>query len=181
METRTLFGVARHRFIALVSGLALLLASTTASAQETRDSAATDANKRLRIGLGPEVIVPSDSGPLGGGVVLDGRYGFKAGPTVLAPGGRLDGYILSNRLIGIAMPTFRLTLPIGPLAPYAVGGIGGGWLSNRSESGLALLGGGGLMVHFGRIIAIGVELTYQRITGTEFEGVAIGPSIQFGG
>jgi hypothetical protein len=118
---------------------------------------------------------------MGGGVVFDGRYGFRAGPTVLAPGGRLAGYIISSRFVGTAMPTFRVTLPVGPLAPYVVGGIGAGGLSNPSESGLALLGGGGLMIHFGRIVAVGAELTYQRITGTEFESLGIGPSLQFGG
>ncbi|MBX3260037.1 MAG: hypothetical protein KIS78_35515 [Labilithrix sp.] len=139
------------------------------------------ANKGLRIGFGPELLLPMDNGPMGGGVVLDGRYGLRAGPTVLAPGGRLGGYVISSRFVGTAMPTFRVTLPIGPLAPYAVGGVGIGGLSNPSETGLAYLGGGGLMIHFGRILAIGAEVTYQRITGTELEVLAIGPSLQFGG
>jgi hypothetical protein len=164
-----------------VAGLTMLLAPSTVSAQEEPDSAAMDANKGLRFGFGPELLLPSDGGPPGGGLVLDGRYGFKAGPTVLAPGGRLGGYIISSRFIGTAMPTFRITLPIGPLAPYVVGGLGGGWLSNSSESGLAVLAGGGLMLHFGRVIAIGAEMTYQRITGTEFEVLGIGPSLHIGG
>ncbi len=32
-----------------------------------------------------------------------------------------------------------------------------------------VLAGGGLMIHFGRILALGAEVTYQRITGTDFQ------------
>lgn len=140
------------------------------------------ANRGLRIGIGPSLLLPQrDGGPVGGGLVLDGRYGIKAGPTVLAPGARLSGYLQSARFTGIAMPTFRVTLPAGPLAPFLVGGVGGGWISNPSDSGVALMGGGGLMIHFGRILAIGAEATYQRITTTDFETLVIGPAISFGG
>lgn len=166
---------------ALTVATATVLTTSEASADEEGDSAAMAANKGLRIGIGPELLVPTDDGPMGGGLILDGRYGIKAGPTVLAPGGRLAGYIISSRFIGTAMPTFRVTLPVGPLAPFLVGGIGVGGLSNPGESGLALLGGGGLMIHLGRIVAIGAEVTYQRITGTEFQTLGIGPAIHFGG
>lgn len=165
----------------VVAALVVTLASRQAAAQEERDSAAMSANRGLRFGFGPTLLLPSDGGPPGGGLVLDGRYGIKAGPTVLAPGGRLGGYVISERFIGTAMPTFRVTLPVGPLAPYVVGGVGGGWLSNESDSGVAWLGGGGLMIHFGRVFAIGAEVTYETITGTEFESLGIGPSIHIGG
>ncbi len=153
-----------------------------ARAQEERDTAAMSANRGFRLGLGPVLLLPSrDNGPYGGGLTLDGRYGIKAGPTVLAPGGRLSGYGISGRFIGTAMPTFRVTVPIGPLAPYIVGGLGPGWISNPSEGGLAILGGGGLMIHVGRVLSLGIEATYQTITGTEFNSVALGPSIGIGG
>lgn len=167
--------------LSFATAAVLVTAPALASAQEASDSTAMRANRGLRFGLGPQILLPSDGGPLGGGLVLEGRYGIKAGPTVLAPGGRLGGYIISSRLIGTAMPTFRVTLPIGPLAPYVVGGVGGGWLSNRAESGVAWLGGGGLMIHFGRILAIGAEATYETITGTDFKVLGIGPSIHLGG
>jgi hypothetical protein len=175
-----------NRF-SLVSALALslctLVATTRdASAQEEHDSAAMSANRGLNIGIGPTILFPNrDNGPYGGGLTLDGRYGIKAGPTVLAPGGRLSGYLLSERFIGLAMPTFRITVPVGPLAPYLLGGVGGGWISNPSDGGVALLGGGGLMIHFGRILAIGAEASYQTITGTDFHGLTIGPAISIGG
>lgn len=177
--------MSRSRFV--LTALALSAATLTsfvpssASADDEGDSAAMSANRGLKIGVGPVLLVPSDGGPLGGGLILDGRYGIKAGPTVLAPGGRLSGYLISSRFIGTAMPTFRVTLPVGPLAPFVVGGLGYGGLTNPGESGLAILAGGGLMIHFGRILAIGLEATYQRITGTEFESVGLGPAISFGG
>jgi hypothetical protein len=176
-----------RRTVRLVFEVSLVVAALVATtrdawAQEESDSTAMSANRGFKLGLGPTILLPSrDGGPYGGGLTLDGRYGIKAGPTVLAPGGRLAGYLLSSRFIGTAMPTFRITVPVGPLAPYILGGVGGGWISNSSEGGVALLGGGGLMIHFGRIFAIGAEASYQTITGTEFQSVAIGPAISFGG
>ena len=37
------------------------------------------------------------------------------------------------------------------------------------------------MIHFGRFFAIGAEASYQTITSTGFQAVAIGPAIAFGG
>lgn len=160
----------------------LLLVPSIAKAQEGGESAAMAANRGLKIGIGPTILFPiRQNGPYGGGLDLEGRYGIKAGPTVLAPGVLLGGYLISGRFIGLAMPTFRVTLPVGPFAPYVLGGLGGGWISNPSESGLAFLAGGGMMIHFGRVFAIGAELSYRSITGTAFGGWALGPAISFGG
>jgi hypothetical protein len=112
--------------------------------------------------------------------MFDLRYGIGADPVIIAPGGRLTGYFIPRRFVGIAMPTARVTFPLGPLAPFVLGGVGGGWISNPSEGGVALLGGGGLMIHFGRVLAIGAEATYQTVTSTELHGWAIGPSIAIG-
>lgn len=169
---------ALRALLALAAPAVLLLASTEARA----DSAAVDANTGFNIGIGPVVLVPTeDGGDWGGGLDLDLRYGIEAGPTILAPGARGAGYYQSEAFIGIAMPTFRVTLPVGPLAPYVLGGVGyGGITGDAGESGLALMGGGGLMIHFGRVLGIGAEATYQAIVGTEFHGLAVGPSIMIG-
>ena len=173
----------RPMLVLLVTAAAVVGVSRNASAQEQREeSAAMSANRGFKLGLGPTLLLPMrEGGPYGGGLNIEGRYGIKAGPTAIAPGGLLAGYLISSRFIGLAMPTLRVTLPVGPFAPYAVGGVGGGWISNASEGGVALLGGGGLMIHFGRVFAIGAEATYQTITGTEFGGVALGPAFSFGG
>lgn len=177
-----------HRRFRLLLPLAVLAVFTLAAPriahaeEDEGDSAAMAANRGFKLGIGPIILFPMrDNGPFGGGLIVDGRYGIKAGPTVLAPGARLSGYLISGRFIGTAMPTFRVTLPVGPLAPFVLGGVGPGFISNDSEAGVALLGGGGLMIHFGRFFAIGAEATYQVITGTEFRSLAIGPAISFGG
>lgn len=167
--------------ISVITSL-FVFAPRDANAEEEGDSAAMSANRGLKIGLSPNLLLPMRAnGPYGGGLDLEGRYGIKAGPTVLAPGGLLGGYLISSRFIGLAMPTFRVTVPVGPFAPYVLGGIGGGWIGSPSEGGLAYLGGGGMMIHFGRIFALGAEITYRKITNTEFGGWAFGPALSFGG
>lgn len=180
-----------HRTRALLTtSLALIactLAPRAARAEEQRpegetESAAMAANRGLHIGLGPALLFPSrPDGPYGGGLDIEGRYGIKVGSTVLAPGGLAGGYFISGRVVALAMPTLRLTVPIGPFAPYGLGGAGVGGLTNPNDGGLALMGGGGLMVHFGRVVAVGLEVTYRTIVNTEYGGVVAGPMIAFGG
>lgn len=139
------------------------------------------ANRGFNMGLTPTLLLPMRrGGPFGGGLGIDARYGIKAGALVLAPGGLLAGYNISRRFIGVPMGTFRITAPIGPFAPYALGGVGYGWISNPSEAGLAYLVGGGMMLHFGRWFAIGLQATYQAITTTDFRGLALGPLFSIG-
>jgi len=174
--------ILRVGLAAAIGAAAFVLDVSTAQAQETADGAARSANRGFHLQLAPGILLPQrDDGPYGGGLALDARYGIQAGPLVLAPGGRVAGYLISSRGIAIAMPTFRVTVPVGPLAPYLVGGIGAGWLTNDSEAGLAWRGGGGLMIHLGRVFAIGAEITYQEVTGTDFRGLHVGPMIAFGG
>lgn len=170
------------RSLALLGSFALASAATLTAplAQAEGDSAAWRANTGLITGLGLALLVPEE-GSIGGGLELGARYGIPAGPVVLAPGGLLGGYYLQERFIGVLMPTFRVTLPLGPLAPFGQGGVGGGTITNPGEGGLAWLAGGGLMIHFGGILAIGAEINYQGISGTGYKALSIGPSIVIGG
>jgi hypothetical protein len=164
----------------LLAVVALVATPRVAAAQEQATSVAAQQNRGLKVGLEPTLVLPLRSnGPWGGGLSVDGRYGIPVGRTVIAPGGRISGYLISERAIGIAMPTARVTVPVGPLAPYLVGGVGVGVVTNDSEAGAALLGGGGMMIHVGRGVAFGAEATYQTITGTEFNTVTISPTIMF--
>lgn len=140
-----------------------------------------EANKGFQLSIAPTFLLPVNDRPWGGGVSLEARYGIKAGPTVFAPGLRGSGYVFSERFVGIPMGTVRWTIPAGPVAPFIVGGLGAGFLLNPADSGPALLGGGGLMIHFGRFLGIGAEVTYQTVTNTDFHNVALGPTIAFGG
>jgi hypothetical protein len=96
---------------------------TSGARADVPDTPARRANVGIVTGLGLALLVP-DEGSAGVGLELTGRYGIPAGPVVLAPGARLGGYYLQERGIGVLMPTFRATLPLGPLAPFVHGGIG---------------------------------------------------------
>ena len=59
-----------------------------------------------------------------------------------------------------------MTLPLGPVGPFVVGGVGPGWVSEPSEAGLAYLGGGGLMVHIGtRFGLTAIDAVHERDFG----------------
>lgn len=169
----------------------ICLTASSAAAQETsersdseskpaRSSAAWDANKGFIPGLALVLVAPPE-GPMGGGAMVHARYGIPAGPVVLAPGAQMGGFVVQRHFIGNLLGTFRVTLPFGPLAPYVKGGLGPGVITNPGEFGLAWMGGGGLMIHFGRVFAFGADVSYQAITGTDFGMFTIGPSILIGG
>jgi hypothetical protein len=165
--------------VSALLGSMTMVASAAARA-DVPDTPAWAANVDQVTGLGVAVLVP-DEGDVGVGLELSTRYGFPVGPVVLAPGGRIGGYYLGDRLGGMMLATGRVTLPVGPLAPFLQAGAGAGGLSNPAEAGLGWLAGGGLMIHFGRQLAVGVEVSWQGITGTGFEVLAIGPSLVIGG
>jgi len=144
------------------------------------DTPAWNANVDQVTGLGFVLLVPPE-GSVGAGLEFSTRYGIPLGPVVLAPGGRIGGYYIQERLIGAMLATGRVTVPLGPLAPFVHGGAGGGALFNPGDGGLAWLVGGGLMVHFGRSLVVGAEVNLQGITGTGFEALSIGPSVVIGG
>lgn len=171
------------RWVIPMLAAALLLALAPDAAAQDRDGGhgvAYDANVGFNMGFGPMIIAPRDDGPLGAGLDLDLRYGIPAGPLIIAPGGRLAGYYISQRFVGLAMGTARVTLPLGLLAPYGVGGLGAGSIGNPDQSGTAVMYGGGLMLHFGRIFGLGVEATFQKITDTDFRVLSIGPLFTIG-
>jgi hypothetical protein len=160
--------------------LALIGTSSAARAQDYPDTPAWNSNVGFISGLGIAILF-ADDGSAGGGLELSARYGIPVSFLVLAPGGRVGGYYLDERFIGILMPTARATVPLGPIAPFVQGGAGVGTLTNPGEGGLAWLGGGGLMIHFGGVLSIGAEVNYEGITGTDFKVLSIGPTIVIGG
>ena len=136
-------------------------------------------NTGLRFSIAPGIFLPSH-GDLGFSIAGDVRFGVSLGPIILAPGARLAAFFPSGWVALAALATGRLTVPLGPVAPYVVGGAGPGYVSEPSQAGLAWLGGGGLMVHFSRAFALGVEASYQGITETRFRALFVGPSLLIG-
>lgn len=137
-------------------------------------------NVGLRFGIAPGIFIPVNGESVGFSISGDVRYGIELGPVVVAPGGRLAGYFPSELTVLAALATTRVTLPLGPVGPYVLGGVGPGWVSEPSEAGLAWMAGGGLMAHIGTRFGIGAEATYQAITGTAFKALFIGPSLLLG-
>jgi len=137
-------------------------------------------NTGFRFSIAPGIFIPINGERVGFSIAGDFRYGIEVGPIVVAPGARLAGYFPSNLTVLAAMATTRLTLPLGPVGPYVVGGVGPGWVSEPSRAGLAWLAGGGLMVHIGTRFGIGAEATYQAITNTRFKALFVGPSFLLG-
>jgi hypothetical protein len=181
---------ARFLVGSFVAAVALFVAPRVASAQTYTQGgeyygsggAAMHQSRGPKLDVGTTLVLPLRAGgPYGGGLTLDGRYDIRLGPTVVSPGVRLAGYGIAERAVGLAMAMTRLTLPTGAVAPFLVGGVGFGGLTNDPEWGAGLLGGGGIMVYFGKGVAFGLELTYQTITGSELSSVMFMPSISFGG
>lgn len=115
------------------------------------------------------------------GFLLGARvgYGFDTGTVILVPAVHASAYFLDPTVL-IGMPMFRVIFPLNRFAPFVEGGVGVGHVAGlASQTGAALSGGGGFMLHFTRSFALGAEATYQVITGTNFKGVAIGPIIAF--
>ncbi len=182
---------ARAWLVALSSSLASLLITSSAHADDdgvNTNTAAWRSNRGFQTHLGPSILFPTDSSQgYGFGLEFGLRYGIKAGPTIVAPGARVAGYYQDERFIGDVMPTLRWTIPLGPLAPFVEGGVGAGGVTNPGRGGVALLAGGGLMIHFGDVFGLGVRASYETIPSTaappdtpRFSVLSLGPMLQFG-
>jgi hypothetical protein len=137
-------------------------------------------NTGFRFSIAPGIFIPINGDHVGFSIAGDLRYGIEVGPVVVAPGVKLAGYFPTEVTILAALATTRLTVPLGPVGPYIVGGLGPGWVSEPSRAGLAWLAGGGFMVHIGTRFGIGAEATYQAITNTRFKAIFVGPALLFG-
>lgn len=137
-------------------------------------------NSGFQWGIAPGVVF--SRGKAGFTIGLHLGYGFDTGSVILVPGARLAAYFIDPNVY-LGMPTFKLVLPIDRFAPFVEGGVGAGHVTSdnttSAESGLALMGGGGFMIHFTRL-AIGAEASYQVITGTRFKGFGVGPILALG-
>ena len=139
-------------------------------------------NTGFQWGVSPGVVFHDGSAGFYLGLRLG--YGFDLGTVIVVPGVRLAGYFLDPNVY-IGMPVLKLVLPIGRFAPFLEGGVGYGHVAAddtnqiAAQNGLALLGGGGFMIHYPRI-AFGAEAQYQVVTGTDFKGVGVGPILAIG-
>jgi hypothetical protein len=114
------------------------------------------------------------------GFSLAGRigYGVDTGSVIVMPGVSLAGYFL-NPNVYVGMPTVELFLPIGPFVPFVEGGAGIGVVTQPSQTSLAVLGGGGFVLHPTREFLLGLELGYETIVATDFREIIFGPIFAF--
>lgn len=140
-------------------------------------------NTGFQWGLSPGVVFANDKASFFLGLRFG--YGFDTGKVIVVPGVRLAGYFTDPNVY-VGMPVMKLVYPIDRFAPFIEGGAGAGYiagyaLDNKTNvaaaTGFALLIGAGFMVHFTARFGLGVEGTYQTITGTGFDGFGVGPIV----
>lgn len=160
--------------LAAVATAALTAVSATAEAQE-RVTQPVAENTGPGVSARPGAYFPS-RGDTGFGVDADATYGIAADPLVIAPGGRFAAYMGDQGALS-GMPIVEVMLPVGSVVPYAKAGAGFGHTNGPGDNGLAVMAGAGLDFHLSRDVLLGVDATYETITGTGFNAVSVGPRI----
>jgi hypothetical protein len=127
----------------------------------------------------PVLIFANDKYRFGGGADPELKYTLDFGGARLSAGGRVGSYYAKN-LFGITvMPTLRLTVPVGPVEPYAAVGMGYGWLPKLGHEDFATMSRLGIVFRFSKRFAIGLEGTVQKIDGSAYRFPSFGSMMSF--
>ena len=126
--------------------------------------------------LVPSVYFPTGGGKTGFALGIEGRYGIDLGSVILAPGAMFTSYF-GDRNVYLGGGTVRVTFPVGIFGPYAEVGLGVGTITQPSQTGALLMAGTGFMLYLGGRFGLGLNVSYEKITGTDFGAVILGPSI----
>jgi hypothetical protein len=127
----------------------------------------------------PVLIMPKNGDDLGGGVDPEIDYTLDEGVTRISAGLRFGGYYAKNVFGITAMPTMRLTVPVGPVEPYVSFGLGYGWIPEQEDEGVASMSRLGVVFRITESLALGLEGTLQQIEGTGFQFPSIGSMLSF--
>lgn len=126
------------------------------------------------------VLIPARADyRFGGGVDPEVKYTEDRGGARLSAGLRVGGYYARNLFGIVAMPTLRLTLPVGPVEPYAAFGMGYGWLPKEGDQDIASMSRLGVVFRISNSLALGIEGTVQKIEGTDFRFPSLGSMVSF--
>jgi hypothetical protein len=147
-------------------GVALLLTTKMAAAGESK--AGWSGN------LTPVLIFGKGEYRFGGGADPELKYTLDFGSVRASAGGRVGTYYARNLFGVTVMPTLRLAVPVGVVEPYVSVGMGYGWLPAIRHSEIATMSRAGVVVHFTKKIAVGVEATTQGISGSDFRFLSFG-------
>ena len=154
---------------------AAMAISSPARAQDIGEREPIENNSGPGASVRPGAYFPS-RGDMGLSVDANATYGIPAAPFVIAPGARFAGYFGDKGAVS-GMPIVEAMLPVGAFVPYVKAGAGIGHANGPSETSAALMGGVGLDVHVTRDVLLGVDATWETVTGTGFNTLAIGPRV----
>jgi hypothetical protein len=154
----------------IFSSVVALLISDVARAEEKTEG--------WTIGFTP-VLLPKENGRFGGGADPELQYTVDLGGARLSAGGRVGVYYAKSLFGVTAMPTLRLTVPVGPLEPYASFGMGWGWLPTEHHDDVATMSRLGIVYRINKGLAIGLEGTIQKIEDSRFRFPSFGSAISF--
>lgn len=128
----------------------------------------------------PVLVLPEDGYDLGGGLDPEATYTLDLGGARLSSGVRVGGYYAKNLFGLLAMPTVRLTVPVGAFEPYTSFGVGYGRIAQDGHEDVATMSRVGFLYHFTDSFAAGLEGTFQKIEGSEFRFPSFGSMMSFG-
>jgi hypothetical protein len=162
-----------QRLLGTLVGLFVLALPMIASADDAR----IGERSGWSVNFTPVLMLPSDEYRLGGGADPELKYTLDLGGAHLSAGGRVGGYYAKNVFGLTVMPTLRLTVPVGPVEPYAAFGMGYGWLPRIKHEDFATMARLGIVFRFSESFALGIEGTFQRIEGSAFRFPSVGSMI----
>lgn len=127
----------------------------------------------------PVLVAPKDGYRWGGGFDPELKYTIDRDGARLSAGLRVGAYYAKN-LFGItAMPTLRITVPVGRVEPYASFGMGYGWIPKEGEEDIATMSRLGVVFRVSDSLGLGLEGTLQKIERSEFRFPSLGSAITF--
>ena len=144
-----------------------------------KEANAADDYSGWSLNFTPALIGPRDGYGWGGGVDPEVKYTIDCDGARLSAGLRVGGYY-ANDLFGImAMPTLRITVPVGPVEPYAGFGMGYGWIPEEAAEDIATMSRLGVVFRVNQRLGIGLEGTLQKIENSEFRFPSLGSAVTF--
>jgi hypothetical protein len=127
----------------------------------------------------PVLVAPKDGYRWGGGADPELKYTIDREGARLSAGLRIGSYYAKNRFGITAMPTLRITVPVGRVEPYASFGMGYGWIPKEGKEDIATMSRLGIVFRVSTKFALGLEGTLQRIERSEFRFPSLGSAITF--
>jgi hypothetical protein len=149
--------------------LALLMLPEVAAAEQNRSG--------WSINFTPVLMLPSDEYRLGGGADPELKYTLDLGGALLSAGARVSGHYAKNMFGMTMMPTLRVTVPVGPVEPYAAFGMGYGFIPKTSHGDFATMSRLGVVFRFSESFALGVEGTFQNVEDSAFRFPSFGSMV----